>query len=392
MILDSSFPPDPRVENEALSLIRVGHEVFLFSLDFKGRSGIEEYNGIYVVRYPAGKALHKLSALVYTFPFYTWIVSSLITHFVKTYNIQTLHIHDMVIAEAVFHANHYFELPIVLDFHENRPEIMKHYKHVNNFSGRMLINLKRWSAKYYELASKAQHVIVVTEAAKTDILEKTGKDSRFVTVVSNSVNPDEFLNYPVQPDVVERMQGSFNLLYIGDTSLRRGIDTAILSVSMVRERIPNVKLWLVGKSSADNDLKSLAKELKVEKHIEFEGWQYPSTFPSYLQSTHVGLSPLKRNIHHDTTYANKLFQYMACGKPILVSDCTAQADLITAEHCGLVHKADDPGDLADKIYYLYVNANEVAAMGERGKKALQEKWKWDLRVQHLLDMYSDLKL
>ena len=34
MILDSVFPPDPRVENEAVSLIKADHEVFLFCLHY----------------------------------------------------------------------------------------------------------------------------------------------------------------------------------------------------------------------------------------------------------------------------------------------------------------------------------------------------------------------
>ena len=34
MILDAKFPPDPRVENEAVSLINAGHEVFIFCLKY----------------------------------------------------------------------------------------------------------------------------------------------------------------------------------------------------------------------------------------------------------------------------------------------------------------------------------------------------------------------
>ena len=388
MILDASFPPDPRVENEALSLIQAGHEVYLFSLDFREQSGTENYKGIQVVRYPAGKLLHKLSALVYTFSFYRWKVAPLIIHFIKTYSIDALHAHDMVIAETVFHANRSFKLPVVLDFHENRPEIMKHYRHVNTISGKLLISLKRWSAKYYELATLAQKVIVVTEASKRDILEKIGRSEDSVAVVPNSVRIDEFLKSPIQADIVNRMQGSFNLLYIGDTSLRRGIDTALHAVSILKEKIPTIKLWLIGKSSADAELKNLSRKLNLDQHIQFEGWKDPSTFTSYLQATHVALSPLKRNLHHDTTYANKLFQYMACGKPLVVSDCTAQADLIKAENCGLVHLADNPQDLADKIDFLYTHNNEAVVMGENGKKAVVERWNWDLTVGKLLDIYK----
>ena len=42
----------------------------------------------------------------------------------------------------------------------------------------------------------------------------------------------------------------------------------------------------------------------------------------------VCISPLLRNLHHDTTYANKIFQYMALAKPLLVSDATAQKNII----------------------------------------------------------------
>jgi glycosyltransferase involved in cell wall biosynthesis len=388
MILDASFPPDPRVENEALSLIRAGHEIYLFSLDFKQQSGTELYKGIHIVRYPASRLLHKLSALAYTFPFYRWKVSSYVADFIKTNSIETLHVHDMVIANAVFYANRSFTLPIVLDYHENRPEIMKQYKHVNTISGQLLIDLKKWSGWYYELASRAQRVVVITEAAKCDIAEKTKKSPDKIAVVPNSVDPGEFLKHPIEQDIVNRMQGSFNLLYIGDTSIRRGIDTAIIAVSILKSSIPNIKLWLIGKGSADDDLKRLCERLDVTDRVEFEGWQNPSTFPSYLHNTNLALSPLKRNLHHDTTYANKLFQYMVCGKPLIVSDSTAQADLVTDEACGLVFKADVPQDLADKILYLYNNQAEAQAMGARGKDAVINKWNWELTVKPLIDIYA----
>lgn len=388
VILDASFPPDPRVENEALSLIHAGHDVYLFSLDFNLRSGVELYKGIQVVRYPASKMLYRLSALAYTFPFYRWQVAPRIQHFIRTYDVEALHVHDMVIARAAFDANRNFGLPVVLDYHENRPEIMRFYKHVTAFSGKLLINLKRWSTWYYKLAAQADRLIVVTEAARHDILMKTGKEAAEVISLPNSVIADEFLDHPDRVDILERMENSFNVLYIGDTSIRRGIDTAIRAVAILKLKIPSVRLWLVGKGSADDELKALAKALRVEDFIEFEGWQNPSTFPSYLRKTAVGLSPLKRNLHHDTTYANKLFQYMVCGKPLVVSDCTAQANLVSDENCGLIFKADEPADLAAQILFLYEHPSEAEAMGERGKRAVLSKWSWQMVVKPLLKIYE----
>jgi glycosyltransferase involved in cell wall biosynthesis len=379
------------VEKEALSLISSGHQVFLFCLNFNNTKPVhEEYRGINIRRYKAGKLLYKFSALAYTVPFYSWWVTYLIKDFVKSNSIQVLHIHDMVIAASVFSANTKNKLPVVLDLHENRPEIMKDYKHVNSFLGKLLINLNAWGRKYYNFAYRADCVVVVAELAKEDIMAHTGKLNHQVIVVPNTISKGEFMNYPVVQSVEKCMNGFYNLLYIGDTSLRRGTDTAIRSIALLINHIPNIRLWIVGKSSADTELRELATALNVQPYIMFEGWKDVQLLPSYIQYCNVALSPLKRNVHHDTTYANKVFQYMAMGKPIVVSDCTTQANLIREENCGLVHKANDIVNLADKILELYKNPDVSKSLGLNGVKAVNERWNWELTVKPMLSVYADL--
>ena len=47
MILDNAFPPDPRVENEAFTLINNGHAIYLFCLDYSHEQKEHEViNGI----------------------------------------------------------------------------------------------------------------------------------------------------------------------------------------------------------------------------------------------------------------------------------------------------------------------------------------------------------
>ena len=54
MVLDAEFPPDPRVENEAISLVKAGFDVFLFCLSYQ-TSNQENYKGIEVRRYQSSK-------------------------------------------------------------------------------------------------------------------------------------------------------------------------------------------------------------------------------------------------------------------------------------------------------------------------------------------------
>lgn len=390
MILDAPFPPDERVQKEAISLIEAGHQVFLFSLDYQGGKKEEDVHGIQVKRYEAGKLVYKLSALAYTLPFYSWLVAPRIANFINRNQIDVLHVHDMVIADAARIANRRFKLPFVLDLHENRPAIMKAYRHVNTGLGKILINLTVWRKKYYELANEADCVVVVTPAAKEDILRNTGKYPDEVVVVPNTVAKDDFLNRPVRSAILEKMKGTYNLLYIGDTSVRRGTDTAIRSLMHLKEAIPEIRLWLVGRSSADAELRQLTKELGLTSFVYFEGWQAPDLLNSYITGAQVTLSPLARNEHHDTTFANKVFQYMAMGKPVVASDCTAQELLLKDTNSGLVFESGNDQALAGCVRRLFDNKELALTLGDNGKQAVLSYWHWENTAGSLIDMYKRL--
>ena len=50
MVLDNEFPPDDRVEKEAISLIKAGFEVFIICLNYCKRDNFEVYKNIKVIR------------------------------------------------------------------------------------------------------------------------------------------------------------------------------------------------------------------------------------------------------------------------------------------------------------------------------------------------------
>lgn len=386
MFLDTAFPPDSRVENEAISLIKAGHEVYLFSLDYENRPSREIHNGIKICRYKAGKLTYKLSALAFTFSIFHQLITPKIRQFIDDIRPDILHAHDMVIAKAVMKANS--GLKVVVDLHENRPEIMKFYKHVNAFPGKWLISPKLWEYEQDVLIKKADKLILVTEEAKQVVVGKGIKDTGDIVVVPNTILPEVYLNYTIDNQIVEKFKNQYTIVYLGDTSFRRGTDTAIKAIKHLLDQIPNIQLVFVGNSSVDNDLKALAISEGVESHVAFEGWQDVSLFPSYTLAADICISPLKKNPHHDTTFANKLFQYMAMGKPVVVSDSTTQANVVKEENCGLVHEADNEKDFANKILTLYNDKELSSKLGDNGKMAVEQRWNWDLTSKDLIEMYD----
>lgn len=400
MVMDAPFPPDARVENEARVLLGQGHEVFLFTIDYgaaarrrtagpaESRPERERVRDIEIRRMNAGRLLYKSSALVCTVPLFSRLVAPKIRSFIDECRPDLLHLHDMVIGDAALEANRQFDLPVVLDLHENRPEIMKHYRHVNRIPGRWLIDPARWKAKERELMRRCDHLIVVTEQACEVACRTAGVPPEKCTALPNVVWPEDYRPPSSDSLPVERTTGWFTLLYIGDTSLRRGTMTLLQALDLLREELPDLQLLMVGSSSQDRELHRYVRRRNLEPFVSFEGWQTPDRLPAYLAASDLCLSPLLRNLHHDTTFANKIFQYMAAGKPVVVSDCPAQADLVRNEGCGAVFRAGDAEDLAARIRELYADGPLRERMGRAGEKAVRERWNWRVTGQALPEAYG----
>lgn len=390
MILDAPFPPDPRVENEAVSLVKAGHQVFLFCLKYTNDKSLEIINGIQVKRYQSNKLEYKLSALVYTVPFYTFLMLKKINQFIKETKVDALHIHDIRIAETVFKANKKFNLPVVLDLHDNMPEVMKLYPHLQKFPGKYIISPKKWKEKEEEFILKSNKIITVSpEFIDTLKLRLPLAKNRFV-LVPNTIRKSFFENYTVHESIIKKYINNFVILYLGDTHVRRGLQTAIASVANLKEEIPNLKLVIVGKNTTDTILKQQVKDLHLDDFVDFEGWQNVNLFQSYILASDICISPLHRNLQHDVAYANKIFQYMSLAKPLLVSDAIAQKRLIEKHNTGLVHKERDVHDFYKKVIELYKNENLRNTLGKNGANFIKNEFSWEQTSKKLIHLYDNL--
>ena len=391
MILDAPFPPDPRVENEAVSLVENGHEVFLFCLKYADEKASDTINGIQVKRYSSNTFEYKLSALAYTIPLYSVIMQKKIAKFIRETNIEALHIHDMRIAGAVYKVNVNFNLPVVLDLHDNIPEVMKLYPHLQKFPGKYLISPKKWKQKEEEFIKKANKVIAVSPEFIETLAVRLPLEKDKLVLVPNTIRKTFFEDYKVNETIIKKYKSNFVILYLGDTHLRRGIQTAIAALVKLKDTIPEIKLVIVGKNTTDIILRKQVKDLQLEQFVDFEGWQNVSLFQSYILASEICISPLHRNLQHDVAYANKIFQYMSFAKPLLVSDAIAQRKLVEKVACGLVHKERDSKDFSNKVLALYKNKPLRIALGESGKKFVQNEFSWEETSKKLINLYNNME-
>jgi glycosyltransferase involved in cell wall biosynthesis len=397
MILDHKFPPDMRVENKALALVKNGHRVFILSYNFNKLPSHEKYKGIDIIRITINKKYaKKMRALTNTiFNLYPHYWAKKIIKFVEKNKIEVLHIHDLYMLGAGFIANRRLNLPLIADLHENYVEGLKHYRFANSFPGNILISIPKWERKEVEWCNKANYLITVIEEA-VERYKSLGIPEEKITVVANCVNQHEFLS-PIKlgaednSDILQNFKDKFVVTYIGGFDVHRGLESIIRAIPKVLKKCPNLKIALVGKGKNLKALVRLSQNLEVEKYISFEGWQPPSKLPSYIKASDICLIPHLKTVHTDNTIPHKLFHYMLLERPIVATNCNPIERIINESKCGLIYESNDSNELAECIIKLYKDSELREQMGKNGKKAVLEKYNWENTSKNLVELYEEIE-
>ena len=102
MVLENQFPDDERVEKEALSLIKAGHEVHLLCATLKKECvGDENYKGISLHRALSTPFLYnKAKIACLRLPFYFMFWKKQVGNLLRTETFDVIHIHDLPLAEV----------------------------------------------------------------------------------------------------------------------------------------------------------------------------------------------------------------------------------------------------------------------------------------------------
>jgi glycosyltransferase involved in cell wall biosynthesis len=393
MILDQTFPPDIRVENEGITLAQHGFNVNILCFTYRGdKIKNELFNGIKIHRiHKSKKWVKRGRALINSkFDYYTPFWVKQIKNFIRENHIDILHVHDLYMLGAAFKANESIGLKIIADLHENYVEGLKYYSFANTFPGNILISQKNWAKKEIEWCAKADHIITVIDEA-VDRYMQLGISRENISVVANYVNSEHFLDAPDDASIFRRFRDKFTAAYIGGFDHHRGLSSVIEAVPAVIQEIPNFLLILVGSGKNLDELRNLAQKLKITNHIAFEGFQSPQKLPSYIKASSVCLIPHLKTAHTDNTIPHKLFHYMLLEKPVIATNCNPLERILNETHAGLVYASENASDLAEKIIYLNKKPDLMEEMGTNGKGAVFDKYNWDNTAGNLINLYKILE-
>jgi len=222
----------------------------------------------------------------------------------------------------------------------------------------------------WQLAS-ASRVLAVTPGLAQRVVIETR--SRRVDCVPNGVNTDLFQPERAGAKVADQPYAVF----VGKLTPWQGVDTVLRAIASPAWP-EGVSLTIVG-DGAERDAVAAAAD---GRRIVYYGRVPYKQVPAIMAGAAVSLS-VQDNPHNRSAtglYPLKVYESMACGVPVIVSDFPGQADLVRSTGCGLIVPPGDPNALAGAVSEIIGDPALRASMGRRGRDAAVAEHSWDLRA------------
>ncbi len=386
MLLDEEFPPDSRVEKEAISLMNDGHNVTIACYTRKNAPTRETYNGIEVRRMPISKLTYKLSAACLAIPIYFWHWKLFIRKIVKELKPDVIHVHDLPLSKVGYHFKKLFACKLVCDQHEFYSDWIVHTAHMNTLVGKLVKFFSDWKAYEKKYLHKADLVITVAEPLKENYIKNYNISESKIITVPNTPSEEIYNIDNINQEIIDTFKNNYVVFYAGGIDILRGIDTAIRALPIIKQDIPNIKLLLGGKIVKPYDPLKTAHEIGVDSIVEFIGWVKEEDLPSYIFASKVCFfTPPANRDEINNTIATKIYQYAIMGKPIITSSAKMMKNFVEQNNLGFSIDDGDFKGFAEAV----LNCKELTfAKLDEGMK---RKIIWENTITPMLEKYREFK-
>lgn len=253
-----------------------------------------------------------------------------------------------------------------------------------------ILNLGK-ASKYHPFVMYLQHLenkalqradkVISVLPNTAPYFEKHGMSSEKFIHIPNGVDLAEYA-VPIANKRVSKKE--LVIGYAGSISKGDAIEYLIRACSQVRD-LP-IEVIVVGKGPEKQRMKTLVGKLGLE-NISFRDPIAKSEIPTLLASFDVCfIGWFNEPIYHYGISANKLFDYMIAGKPVIHS-VNSPNEPVAISGCGLVVEPENEDQIASAIRQLYsMSAIDRINMGEKGQKYVRKYHDYSSLSQKLLDL------
>ncbi len=244
----------------------------------------------------------------------------------------------------------------------------------------IIIGLGRFLERF--LYRRADHIIVNSPAYK-DSITKKGIAADKISVVPNGVDVNMFDPNDKGEEIQQslKLADKFIVTYAGALGEANDIPTIIRAAEHLKDH-SEIHFLLVGDGKKRGDIESLVKKFELE-NVTLYGSVPKNEIPKLLAASDALVATLKNVKSFRKVYPNKIFDYMAAGRPIVSSIDGVIREVVEDSDGGIFVPPGKSAQLAEVIKELYNDPERRFEMGRSAREHVEENFHRDIQADQL---------
>jgi glycosyltransferase involved in cell wall biosynthesis len=259
--------------------------------------------------------------------------------------------------------------PLILEIRDLWPEFIIDMGKLMN---PMAIALARWLERFlYRRADS----FIVNSPAYVGYLESRGVQRRRIALIPNGVSPEMFADDADDVVAARAVRSRFALgnkfvaMYAGAMGPANDLEVLLDAAETLQED-ERIHIVLVGDGKSRKRLEASMRARGLT-NVTFAGPQTKTEMRAFLHAADVCVATLQNIAMFRMTYPNKVFDYLAAGRPVVLGIDGVIRDVVERAEGGLFVQPGDSRALAEAIRELANDPARGREMGRRGREYVQ---------------------
>ncbi|MBT5875621.1 MAG: glycosyltransferase family 4 protein [Candidatus Latescibacteria bacterium] len=234
---------------------------------------------------------------------------------------------------------------------------------LGELSNKRLIRIAEFVERF--LYRHATEITAVTRGFCAAI-ESTELGRRKVHWIPNGTIPSLFRPLPPSQDLIDKLdlRGRFVVTFAGTHGIAQAL-SSILDCAECLKNMEEIVFLFIGDGPAKARLVEDAQTRRLS-NIRFHEQVPLNQIPEFIAISQLMLVPLRRQAIFDTFIPSKMFDFMACGKPVILTVPGEAREILEEAGAGCYVEPEEPAQLAEAIISLKEQPGQREQYGERG--------------------------
>lgn len=181
------------------------------------------------------------------------------------------------------------------------------------------------------------------------------------------------------------LKDSFIVGHVGVLREWLDLEPLFIAIRELTSKI-NIKLLIVGGGAGYDKTVEMARDLGIQDHTIFTGTVPYSQVPEYISCMNVGVIPFRQDNVSNNSLPLKLFEYMACGVPVVSTPVSA----IQEKFGQTVRFVSNADEYAQELMELYHDPNLCRDLGSEGRRVVKDEYQWTTIAKKLEQILTNL--